>query len=101
MTIYNISAQASNVFLPVNSPSQNDKSIEEMSHSQSHRAIPVVVKKVNIILKDFELDLILEKVPELISSLSNDYLAKIFSMLFTDICYLPIKLPEFNNEMVD
>lgn len=95
-TIAKILNQAVNVFLANTDPVPLNEKVREVSR----REIPVFVKKVNVVIQDFELDLILEKVPEMISSLSNDYLAKIFSMLFTDICYLPIKLQEFSSDMV-
>lgn len=95
--IYNILMQGQHVFFP-GGPSNS----EEMSESMEMCAKPrsSLITKFNISIKECEVDLFLEKVPELISSLSNDYVAKIISMLFSDICYFPIKIKEFSSDAV-
>lgn len=104
----NISIQARNIFLTAPATSESLQNLDnselfpltdDQELSVSKQKLPIT-SRYNVFIKDFEIDLFLEKVPELISSLSNDYVAKIFSMLFSDICYFPIRLKEFSSETV-
>jgi hypothetical protein len=93
--IYNILMQGIYVFFP----EQNDDNLTSDSH-QFDKPKQNILTKYNISIQECDIDLFLEKVPELISSLSNDYVAKIISMLFSDICYFPLKLKEFHLDTV-
>jgi hypothetical protein len=89
-----IITRAINIFFPPSSLTN------EISMYDRNPPKPTVVNRYNINLREFEVDLFLERIPELIASLSNDYIAQIFSMLFSEICYFPIKFGEFNSETV-
>lgn len=93
--IYNILMQGVYVFFP-------EQNADTMALDTTHFDKPkqTLVQKFNISIQECEVDLFLEKVPELISSLSNDYVAKIISMLFSDICYFPVKMKEFHVDTV-
>jgi hypothetical protein len=95
--IYNILMQGQHVFFTSGSPTI-DEIREDGDFCEKTRSS--IVTKFNISIRECEIDLFLEKVPELISSLSNDYVAKIISMLFSDICYFPIKIKEFSSDAV-
>lgn len=91
--IFNLLMRAKKVFI---SESRTiDDPHEDLVKSASH-----IHRKFNVNVRDLEIDVFLEKVPELISSLSNDYVAKIISMLFSDICFFPMRFVEFNSETV-
>lgn len=94
--IYKILMQGQHVF--ITGASSTD--IDTTRHAINHKPKNYIVTKYNISVRECEIDLFLEKVPELISSLSNDYVAKIISMLFSDICYFPIKIKEFSTDTV-
>ena len=94
-----ILSRAQHIFFP-QYPTIQENNLDDSSVA-AHFRKPQVVNRYNISLKDFEVDLFLEKVPELIASLSNDYIAQIFSMLFSEICYFPVKFAEFNSDTVD
>lgn len=95
--LVNILMQGQHVFF-TETPQNSEENLEEgVSHQKSKNSLQ---KKYNINVRECDIDLFLEKAPELISSLSNDYVAKIISMLFSDICYFPIKIKEFNIDAV-
>ena len=91
--IFNLMMQARNIFI-LDSQSLDDTN-EDISKS-----LPQLQTKYNVSIREIEADLFVEKVPELISSLSNDYVAKLMSMVFSDICFFPIKIKEFTSDTV-
>lgn len=93
--VYNILMQGMYVFFPEH---VDDELIREKLAMDTPKQ--TLIKKYHISIQECEVDLFMEKVPELISSLSNDYVAKIISMLFSDICYFPIKMKELNIDTV-
>jgi hypothetical protein len=96
--IYNILMQGMNVFFPEQNSSQEESLMIESQGFEKPRQ--TIINKYNITIQECGVDLFMEKVPELISSLSNDYVAKIISMLFSEICYFPVKMKEFSVDTV-
>lgn len=97
----NISTQAKNVFFSKSARevSPEEHMHEETAHMDGHVNRHSDVnpsKKVNVCFKDFQIDMFLERIPELVSTYTNDLAAKTFSMVFVERFFIPIKFPEFN-----
>jgi len=91
--IFNLTMQARNIFI------LDGEALDDTNEDLT-KSLPKLQTKYNVSIRDLEADLFIEKVPELISTLSNDYVAKLMSMIFSDICFFPIKIKEFASDTV-
>lgn len=100
IVLANILTQAKNVFFSKPSAIGGEAGIRDTgmneAHSKTHGGDLNPSKKVNVCFKEFQIDLFLERVPELVSIYTNDLAAKTFSMVFVEKFFIPIKFPEFN-----
>lgn len=100
IVLANILTQAKNVFF--SKPTQIGDEIggkeagQSEQHSKHQASDLNPSKKVNVCFKEFQIDMFLERVPELVSTYTNDLAAKTFSMVFVEKFFIPIKFPEFN-----